>query len=418
MTSDEARALDRHDTLAPFRDRFVVDQPGLIYLNGNSLGRLPKATAERMREVVEQEWGCDLIRGWNRSWYEAAVRIGEKVAQLVGAAPGQVILSDSTSVNLFKLVLAALELRPDRNRIVSDTLNFPSDLYVLQSCVRLLGGRHHIHLVPSEDDISISLEALHDEIDEQTALVTLSHVAFKTGFCHDAAAITERAHEVGALVLWDLSHSVGVVPTELDRWGADMAVGCTYKYLCGGPGAPAFLYVRRELQERVLSPVWGWFGQQAPFEFDLTYQPAEGIRRFLVGTSPILSLLALEPALDLVLEAGVQAIRAKSVRLTSMLVDLMDEVLVPLGFALGSPRDPDRRGSHVSILHPEAYRINRALIEEMNVLADFREPNLLRFGLAPVYTSFTDVWQAVDCIRQVVETGHYRSYSPQRQPVT
>jgi kynureninase len=272
--------------------------------------------------------------------------------------------------------------------------------------------------VPSEDDISISLEALHDEIDEQTALVTLSHVAFKTGFCHDAAVITARAHQAGALVLWDLSHSVGVIPIELDHWGTDLAVGCTYKYLCGGPGAPAFLYVRRELQERVLSPVWGWFGQQAPFEFDLAYRPAEGIRRFLVGTPPILSLLALEPALDLVLEAGVQAIRAKSVRLTSLLVDLMDEVLVPLGFSLGSPRDPDRRGSHVSLLHPEAYRISRALSEEMKVLADFREPDLLRFGLAPVYTSFTDVWQAVDCIRQVVETGHYQSYSSKRQPVT
>jgi kynureninase len=418
MTSEEAHTLDSRDKLASFRERFIFEQPDLIYLNGNSLGRLPKATAERLEVVVEQEWGRDLIRGWNQGWYEASARLGEKVAQLVGAAPGQVILSDSTSANLFKLVLAALELRPDRNRIVSDTLNFPSDLYVLQGCVRLLGERHHIHLVPSEDDISVNLQALYDEIDEQTALVTLSHVAFKTCYCYDAAAVTERAHEAGALVLWDLSHSAGVVPIDLDGWSADMAVGCTYKYLCGGPGAPAFLYVQRDLQEQGLSPMWGWFGQQEPFEFDLAYQPAEGIRRFLVGTPPVLSLAALEPALDLVLEAGIPAIRAKSVQLTSMLVDLVDEVLGPLGFSLGSPRDQDRRGSHVSIRHPEAHRISRPLRKEMNVLVDFREPDLLRLGLAPLYTSFAEVWQAVEYIRQVVETGHYRKYAAEKQPVT
>ena len=223
---------------------------------------------------------------------------------------------------------------------------------------------------------------------------------------------------MGALILWDLSHSVGAVPMEMDRWGVDLAVGCTYKYINGGPGAPAFLYVRSDLQEEAISPIWGWFGQRSPFDFDLEYKPAEGIKRFLVGTPPIISLLGMESALDLVLDAGINRIRLKSVRLTSYLVYLVDTVLVPLGFVLGSPRDPARRGSHVSIRHPEGYRINRALIEEMRVLPDFREPDNIRLGLAPLYTSFAEVWEAVDRIRRVVEEERYLRYPAERLPVT
>jgi len=297
-------------------------------------------------------------------------------------------------------------------------LNFPSDLYILQGCVRLLGDCHHLHLVPSADGITVDQQTLFDAMDERTALVTLSHVTFKSGFLYDAAAVTERAHQVGALVLWDLSHSVGAVPVELDRWGVDLAVGCTYKYLNGGPGAPAFLYVRRDLQEEALSPIWGWFGQRSPFDFDLEYEATEGVGRFLVGTPPILSLLAMESALDLLLEAGLERIRRKSVRLTSYLVYLVDTVLAPLGFVLGSPRDPARRGSHVSIRHPEGYRINRALIEEMGVLPDFREPDNIRLGLVPLYTSFAEVWEAVDRIRQVVEEERYLRHPAERLPVT
>jgi kynureninase len=413
-----AQWLDNEDELSSFREAFVKGEPDLIYLDGNSLGRLPRRTVHRMRAVVEEEWGRELIRGWNAGWYEAPSRLGNKLAPLVGARPGQVAVSDSTSVNLFKLVMAALAMRAGRRRIVSDVLNFPSDLYVLQGCIRLSGDRHRLDLVPSADGITVDEAALADAIDEDTALVTLSHVTFKSGFLHDMEGVTERAHRVGALVLWDLSHSAGVIPIELDGWEVDLAVGCTYKYLNGGPGAPAFLYVRQGLQADLLSPIWGWFGQRAPFQFDLDYEATAGIARFLAGTPPILSLLAMESALDLTVEAGIERIREKSVRLSSYLIFLVDTVLAPLGFALGAPRDPNRRGSHVTVRHGEGYRINRALIEEMQVLPDFREPDNIRLGLAPLYTSFAEVWQAVDRIRRVVEDEIYRRYSPDRLTVT
>jgi kynureninase len=413
-----AQELDAADDLAEFRQGFVFDEPDQIYLDGNSLGRLPRRTAGYLEQLVEEGWGRDLIRSWNKGWFDAPQRLGDKVGQVIGAAPGQVVVSDSTSVNLFKLVMAALALRPGRGRIVSDALNFPSDLYVVQGCIDLLGNQHQLELVPSVDGVHIDAGTLYEVIDECTALVTLSHVAFKSGFLHDAAAVTKRAHDVGALVLWDLSHSAGVVPVELDQWGVDLAVGCSYKYLNGGPGAPAFLYVRRDLQAEVRSPIWGWFGQRAPFEFDLDYQPREGVTRFLVGTPPVLSLLALAPALDLVLEAGVGRIRHKSECLTAYLVYLADEVLAPIGFALGCPRDGACRGSHVSVRHPDGYRINRALIEEMKVLPDFREPDSIRLGLAPLYTTFAEVWEAVDRTRQVIEQGRHLSYPAARLRVT
>lgn len=413
-----ARQLDAEDDLAHFREAFALSEPGLIYLDGNSLGRLPWHTVQRMQVAVEQEWGRDLIRGWNAGWYQAPDRVGDKIGRILGAGPDQVTVCDSTSVNLFKLVMAALAMRPGRTRIVSDVLNFPSDLYILQGCIRLLGNRHRLHLVPSSDGVTVDLRSLREAIDERTALVSLSHATFKSGFLHDVASVTERAHQMGALVLWDLSHSAGVVPVELDGWAVDLAVGCTYKYLNGGPGSPAFLYVCRRLQADLLSPIWGWFGQRAPFDFDLEYEPAEGVARFLVGTPPVLSLLAMESALDLTLQAGIERIRQKSVRLTSYLVYLVDALLAPLGFVLGSPRDPARRGSHVSVRHPEGYRINRALIQEMEVLPDFREPDNIRLGLVPLYTSFAEVWEAVHRIKQVVIEGRYHRYSAERLVVT
>jgi kynureninase len=413
-----AGRLDSGDELARFRGAFVIADPDLIYLDGNSLGRLPRQTVERLGSTVTEAWGRDLIRGWNAGWYQASRRIGDQIGRLAGAASGQVVVSDSTSVNLYKLVMAALSLRPGRERIVSDVLNFPSDLYVLQGCIDQLGNRHHLHLIPSIDGMTIDLPAVLDAIDERTALVTLSHVTFKSGFLHDAAAVTQKAREVGTLVLWDLSHSVGVVPIDLDGWGADLAVGCSYKYLNGGPGAPAFVYVRRDLQEQARSPIWGWFGQRAPFAFGLNYEPAAGVTRFLAGTPPILSLMALEPALDMILEAGIERIRRKSVNLTSYLVYLVDTVLVPLGFQLGTPRDAARRGSHVSLRHPEGYRISQALIDEMQVLPDFRESDNIRLGLSPLTTSFSEVWEAVDRFRRVVEEERYRNYPHERQQVT
>jgi kynureninase len=415
---DFARQLDTQDELASFRSQFVIPDPDLIYLDGNSLGRLPKVAAERVSAAVA-EWGSNLIRGWNQGWWDSPARVGEKIARLVGAGPSQVIVSDSTSANLYKLVMAALAIHPQCRRIVTDTLNFPSDLYVLQGCARLLGGWHEIVRIGSQDNgITPDLDALASAVDENTSLVTLSHVTFKSGYLYNMAAVTEMAHRKGALVLWDLCHSAGALPIELDACNADFAIGCTYKYLNGGPGSPAFLYVRRDLQEQALSPIWGWWGQKSPFAFDLDYTPAPGVNRFLAGSQPILSLLALEAALDPLLEAGTERIRRKSVLLTEYLIYLTDKLLAPLGFTLGSPRTPDRRGSHVSIRHPEGYRINRALIGEMNVIPDFREPDNIRLGLAPLYTTFGEVWEGVDRIRRVVEDRRFEIYPKERLTVT
>jgi kynureninase len=419
LTRSFAENLDNQDPLATSRSRFVIADPGLIYLDGNSLGRLTHSTLERVQSLLEQDWGRGLIRGWNNNWWEAPVRIGEKIALLVGAAPGQLVACDSVSINLFKLASVVLTLRPGRTHIVTDRLNFPSDLYILQGLVRHFSNHHTILRIGSQDgDITPDINALDSAIDNSTALVTLSHVTFKSGYLYDMAAVTELAHRSGALVIWDLSHSAGAVPVALDACNADFAIGCTYKYLNGGPGSPAFLYVRKDLQDQVVSPIWGWWGQNAPFAFGLDYTPAPGVARFLAGSQPILSLLAMEAALDPLLDAGMDALRAKSLLLSGYLITLTDAILTPLGFRLGSPLSSEHRGSHVSLRHPEGYRINRALIEEMNVLPDFREPDNLRLGLAPLYTSFIDIWEAVDRIRQVVAEKRYLKYPPDRQTVT
>lgn len=414
-----ADELDRQDPLATYRQQFVVDGPDLVYLDGNSLGRLPKRAIERVKKAVEEEWGRDLIRSWNAGWWESPARVGEKIARLIGAAPGQVRVSDQTSINLFKLVTAALSLRPERQRIVTDTFNFPSDLYVLQGIVRLLGNRHEIIRIGARDDgLTPDLAALETALDETTSLVTLSHVTFKSGYLYDLQAITEVAHRRGALALWDLSHSAGVVPIELDRCGVDLAIGCTYKYLNGGPGAPAFLYINKALQNDAVSPIWGWWGQKQPFDFGLDYTPADGVQRFLTGTAPMLSLLAMETALEPLLEAGIARLREKSVRLTEYAVDLSDAILASHGFTLGSPREPDRRGSHISLCHPDGYRINRALIEEMKVIPDFRAPDNIRLGLAPLYVSFADVWMGIGRIQRVMTEKRYEKYPQQKLTVT
>jgi kynureninase len=272
--TDFARQLDRQDVLARFRDNFVIADPDWIYLDGNSLGRLPKRSIDRMREVVDREWGQRLIRSWGEGWFAAPQRIGTKIAQLIGAAADEVIVADSTSVNLFKLVIAAVQARPGRTRVVTDDLNFPSDLYVIQGALRLAGADYRLEVAHADDAMSVSIDALARLVDERTALVTLSHTAFKSGYTYDMSAVTDLAHRAGALILWDLSHSIGAMPLSLDERAADLAVGCTYKYVNGGPGAPAFLYVRRELQEQLVNPIWGWFGQRAQFDFALQYRPA------------------------------------------------------------------------------------------------------------------------------------------------
>ena len=419
LSREFAGQLDQQDSLASYRERFVANDPDMIYLDGNSLGRLPKSVIERMKNAVEDEWGADLIRGWTKGWWESPARLGNKIASLLGAAEGQVLVGDQTSINLFKLATAALTLQPQKKRIITDTFNFPSDLYILQGIDHLLGDRHEIiRIGASDDDITPDLAALEAAIDEDTALVTLSHVTFKSGYLYDMAHITRLAHQKGALVLWDLSHSAGAVPIELDRCDVDLAIGCTYKYLNGGPGSPAFLYVNQRIQNDVKSPIWGWWGQKDPFEFDLNYQPAPGVQRFLVGTAPMLSTIAMEEALAPMLEAGMAALRLKSILMTDYAAYLTDHRLAPLGFSLGSPRDSARRGSHISIRHEEGYRINRAMIEEMNVIPDFRAPDNIRLGFAPLYVSFSDIWEGFDRIRRVVEEKRYENYPKQKLTVT
>ncbi|MBM3124165.1 MAG: kynureninase [Chloroflexi bacterium] len=431
-----ALRLDSQDELAAYRAEFILQDPQLVYLDGNSLGRLPKAAVERAKRAVEQEWGANLIRAWNKGWWEAPARVGNKIGGLIGAAEGQTLVTDTVSLNLYKLAAAALTLQQHKTRIITDTFNFPSDLYILQGIVEMLVRRpasntenltmvsrpssHHeiVRIGAIDNDITPDLAALESAIDDNTALVTLSHVVFKSGYMYDMQHITELAHKRGALVLWDLSHSVGSVPIALDECKADLAIGCTYKYLNGGPGSPAFLYVNKSLQEKLSSPIWGWWGQENPFDFSLDYEPAPGAQRFLVGTQPMISLLTMEAALEPTLQAGMNAIRKKSILMTDYASFLTDVLLAPFGFTLGSPRDFARRGSHISIRHPEGYRINRALIEEMNVIPDFRAPDNLRLGFAPLYTSYMEVREGFDRIRRVMEEKRYEKYPSSRLAVT
>jgi kynureninase len=418
LSRDYACKLDKKDELASYRQKFFSSDADLVYMDGNSLGRLPLHTAEHVEQVAKDEWGTKLIRSWGINWFQAPISIGEKIARLIGAEKGQVAVSDSTTVNLYKLAMSALMLKPERKKIVTDTLNFPSDLYMLQGCSHVLGGKHRIHMMQPSDGMRVDTKTVLDAIDSDTALVTLSHVVFKSGYMYDAKTITDYAHQKGALVLWDLSHSVGSVPVDLDNWGADFAAGCTYKYLNGGPGAPAFLYIRRDLQKDALSPIWGWFGERAPFNFELEYTPAEGVQRFLCGTPPILSMLAMEQGIDLLLEVGIERLRNKSIQLTTYLIDLFDAILAAKGFTLGTPREVEQRGSHVSIRHTDGYRINRALIEEMNVIPDFREPDNIRLGVTPIYTSFQDIWESINRIQRVITEKRHLRFPATRLTVT
>ncbi|HXP77807.1 MAG TPA: kynureninase [Stellaceae bacterium] len=402
--------LDRRDPLARFRERFVLPE-GVIYLDGNSLGPLLKSLPERIRQVVEREWGQGLIRSWNAArWIDLPQRVGDKIAPLIGAEPGEVVAADSTSVNLFKLLSAALDLQRGRSVILSERDNFPTDLYVAQGVRDQLGGRHELKLVEAGQ--------LRDAIDEQVAVVMLTHVNFRTGSRHDMAATTAAAHARGALVLWDLSHSVGAMPLGLGAARADLAIGCGYKYLNGGPGAPAFLYVRRDLQSRIRPPLAGWMGHREPFAFVPDYAPAEGILRNLCGTPPVLAMAALDAALDLWSEVDLSALRAKSVALADLMIELVEEQGSGLGLTLATTRDAERRGSQVSFAHPEGYAVMQALIAR-NVIGDYRAPDLIRFGLTPLYLRYVDVFDAVTILTDILRHRHWdRSDFRQRARVT
>jgi kynureninase len=410
-----AEALDRDDPLAGFRERFVLADPQRIYADGNSLGRLPRETVERLENLV-REWGERLVGGW-QDWVELPVRVGDGIGEVIGARAGETLACDSTTVNLYKLASAALDLREERRVMLVDEHEFPTDRYVLEGIAANRGlelRRMTTDPVegPTAHDVTRAAPA------RDVALVTLSHVSYRTGALADLPAITEAAHDVGALMLWDVSHSAGAVPVRLSESGADLAVGCTYKYLNAGPGAPAFLFVRTDLQERMRSPVWGWFGQRDQFRMGARYEPASGIERFLAGTPPILGLTAVEAGVKLVLDAGLERLREKAAALTELLVALHDERLRPLGFRLNTPRDPLRRGAHVSVGHEDGWRLCRALIERAEVIPDFRAPDTVRLGFAPLYSRFVDVWDAVDRLARLVETGEDRQVSAKPTRVT
>ncbi len=403
--------LDRQDALAPLRASFHLPR-GLVYLDGNSLGPLPRAARQRLRRVVDLEWGRDLIGSWNRhGWIDLPLVVGEKIGRLLGAGPGETAVADSTSVNVFKLAAAALALSPGRRTIVALASDFPSDLYVLAGLAELLrdgsdGRPVKVELV-APDDVGSALGP-------DTALLVASHVDFRTGRLHDLAALSRLAHQHGALVLFDLAHSAGVVPLELARWQVDLAVGCGYKYLNGGPGAPAFLYVASRHQDALRQPLSGWMGHAAPFRFEPTYEPAPGIGRTLCGTPPILSLAALDAALEVFDGVDVGALRAKSMALGEVFLRLVGERCGDAGLELASPANAVDRGSQISLRHARGYGIVQALAAR-GVVGDFRAPDLLRFGFAPTFLRFRDLWTAALALERVLEREEWDRAEHRRQ---
>jgi len=399
MTREDALALDASDPLREFRSRFAIDD-GLIYLDGNSLGCLPLATVERLRSLLSDQWGSRVVRAWDEGWLELPLRIGDALGEAaLGATAGQTVIGDSTTVCFYKLATAALEARPGRDQIVTDLDNFPTDRYVLEGLARARG----LELVWLRSDPAggPTPEQVAELVSERTALVTFSHVSYRSAHIADMAAINALAHAAGALVLWDLSHSAGSVPLALDADGADLAVGCTYKYLFGGPGAPAFMYARADLLAALRQPIWGWLGREDPFAMEHGYVAAAGVRGLLSGTPPVLALTAVREGVRLVAEAEMRQIREKGIALTSLCIELVDSRLASFGVSIASPRDASRRGAHVALSHPDARALCAELIAR-DVVVDFRRPDVIRFGLSPLTTRFVDVWDAVEALRQLL----------------
>jgi len=395
-----AAALDAEDPLGPVRARFVGTETSLVYFDGNSLGRPLRSTGARLDAFVREEWGGRLIRAWDESWMALPYALGDELGRVVlGAAPGQTIVGDSTTVLLYKLVRAAFDAQvradPQRVELVIDRDNFPTDRFVVEGIAAERGGR--IRWIDADPARGVDETALRAVLGPQTAVVVLSHVAYRSGFRADGAGLTRAAHEAGAVMLWDLCHSAGAVPVELDAWGADLAVGCTYKYLGGGPGSPAFAYVAQRHQEALTQPIQGWMGAADVFAMGPTYAPGAGMRRFISGTPPVLAMLPLQESLAVIAEAGVSAIRAKSIALTEFAVRIADDLLAPLGVTVSSPRDPDERGGHVTLSHP-AMRGVTARLWAQDVIPDYREPDGLRVGLAPLSTSFAELERGMRAI--------------------
>ncbi|TFV68422.1 kynureninase [Blastococcus sp. CT_GayMR20] len=419
LTRNAAVALDAADPLAGFRSRFAgADDDGpdrLLYLDGNSLGRMPLATPAAVRRVVEEEWATGLVGSW-ASWVGTATRLGDALAAgVLGARPGEVLVGDTTTVNLYKLLAAGARARPGRDVLVCSADDFPTDRYVVAGVAAERGMT--VREIPADLDEGLDPTVLAAALDERVAVVVLSHVAYRSGALADLPAITRLVHDSGALVLWDLSHSVGSVPAGLTAAGADLAVGCTYKYLNSGPGAPAFLYVRQDLQTQLRSPIQGWFGQRDQFEMGPVYDPAPGIERFGAGTPPVLGMAALEVGAGIVAEAGVGRLAAKGRAMTELVVALADGWLAPHGVVLASPRSAGRRGSHVTFAHPQAWQLTQALIDR-GVVPDFRTPDRVRLGPAPLYTRFVDVWDAMERFRAVLADGSWKDFPAERSRVT
>jgi len=399
VTADAA-GLDARDPLAPFRERFVGAESSLVYFDGNSLGRPLKVTGPRLAAFVEQEWGGRLIRGWDEAWMGLPMSIGDELGRVaLGAAPGQVAVGDSTTVLLYKLMRAAVAARPGRTEIVLDRDQFPTDRYVAAGVAEECGLT--LRWIDVDPAAGVTADQLAAVVGPQTALVVLNHVAYRSAHLTDLPTLTRITQDAGALVLWDLCHSAGVVPNGLDAAGVDLAVGCTYKYLNGGPGSPAFLYVAERLQDELTQPIQGWMGAADVFLMGPSYVPAAGVRRFLSGTPAIVGMLALQDMLALVADAGLEAIRAKSVALTTYAVDLADELLAPIGVELASPRDPDLRGSHVTLNHQLMREVTAALWQR-DVIPDYRDPHGLRIGLSPLSTSFAEVRAGLERVREVL----------------
>lgn len=394
----DVEALDTADPLNAFRAQFHLPD-GAIYLDGNSLGPMVNKVPAAMEHALQQEWANGLISSWNDAgWWNMAVQLGDRIGQIVGAAGGQIVVSDSTSVNLFKALHATFALRPGRKTIVSEAESFPTDLYMIEGAMQAFPSSE-CRLVGSLGD---DLDAV---LDDQVAVVLLSNVNYRSGAFGDMQAITKKAHDAGALVIWDLCHSVGVVPMLLDAWDVDFAVGCTYKYLNGGPGAPSFIYAARRLHDTIRQPLSGWWGHAAPFSFETAYRPAPGIRAFLCGSQPILSMRALEAALGAYDGVELSAIRTKSQKLTGLFIELVSEMCPELGIA--SPRDPDERGSQVALTHENGYAIVQAMIAR-GIIGDFRAPDILRFGFAPLYIRYVDVWDAAVQLADILKTEEWR----------
>lgn len=391
--------MDLDDPMARFREAFAIPND-IIYLDGNSLGVLPKATIERMATVISGEWGDGLIRSWtDHDWISMQRRTGDKIAGLIGARPGEVIVADSVSVNIFKLLCAALNLNPERRVILSETGNFPTDVYIIQGLERFLGGRVEARL--------LSYETVVDAISEDVAVLLMTQVHYKTGRIRNMAEITRRAHEKGVIVIWDLSHSTGSIEVDLNGAKADFAVGCGYKYLNGGPGAPGFLFAAERHIERCEPVLTGWLGHKDPFDFNDIYRPATGIERFLVGSPPILSIAALEAGVDLMLSADMRSCRQKAMALGHLFIRLVEERCGSWDFELACPQDAGERGSQVSFRHAEGYPIMQALIAR-GVIGDFRAPDLLRFGLAPLYVRYADIFDAVSILAEIMSSGEWK----------